>query len=590
VRERVFGIESEYALIYHPGRGDRERPTNLTLYRRFEAALRGRVRSLPNALSPFRAKVGRFLENGGTFHYEANADYEHGLIEMASPECRDPYTLLRYERAKDELLEELCEDVNRDLELAGYTGRVRIGKNNVDSAGNTFGSHENYWVEDRLPLAERALFGALWVLLWIPSLPVLGFVLGVQVLLLLGFLVATLLLLLVALMLAAARPEAAARLQRWMQVQSQRLETRPGELVRALQKLVAPLYPLVALHSAVYNRFQFRRLRGALTAFLVTRTLTSGAGRVVLDGGPIFRLAQRPPFLRALSRIFLDGNERPVYETRELFFRPWSALRSKRRLHLLLGDANLCEWAQLLRVGTTALVLEAIETDRAYHWPRLRDPLRALAIVNRDPELAAKLELTDGTEAGAIEIQRRYLEGVRRVLAGSMPLSIWKARVLRAWEETLDGLERDPDSLADRLDWVAKRRTVLALLPDARDRDALERRGAELVRGEAPRSDEEARLRDLAFAVLRADLRYHELSPRGGFRRLEARERVRRITDPESVRRARHEPPADTRAHARGRAIQWAHQNALSGGAAWHRVRIGKFGWRFFLDPLDPGR
>ena len=69
---------------------------------------------------------------------------------------------------------------------------------------------------------------------------------------------------------------------------------------------------------------------------------------------------------------------------------------------------------------------------------------------------------------------------------------------------------------------------------------------------------------------------------------LEAAGRVLRLTLPAEVEQARTEPPMDTRAWARGRAIKWAHQHALPGSAAWHRVRIGKFGWRWFHDPLDP--
>ena len=110
MKERVFGIETEYALIFHPRGLAGARPTNLELYRRFEAALLARVRTLPHGFSWLREKGGRFLENGGTFHYEATAaDFESGLVEMASPECRDPFTLVAHERAKDELVEELCD-------------------------------------------------------------------------------------------------------------------------------------------------------------------------------------------------------------------------------------------------------------------------------------------------------------------------------------------------------------------------------------------------------------------------------------------------------------------------------------------------
>ena len=592
MKERVLGFETEYAVIYHPGRGDRGKPSQLALYRRFEAALRGRVRSLPNAFSPLRGKGGRFLENGATFHYEATAEeYEDGLIEMASPECRDPYTLIRFERAKDELVEELADEVNEELELAGYSGRVRIGKNNVDSEGHTFGSHESYWVEDPLPSAMKLLVIPLWVALWTVSLPVLAFVLGVQLALILALLIFVLALLGCGMLLAAARRSAAQPLFRWIERQAEGVESHPGAITGRVQRLVAPIYPLMRLHSVLYNRFYYRRFRTYLTAFLVTRIAYAGAGAVAFDGGPLFRLAQRPPFLRSLARIFPGGEDRPVYETRDLFFRPWSVLRSRRRLHLLVGDANLCEWAQVLRVGATALVLEGIESKVECEWPVLVDPLSTLQRLNRDPKLSEELELEDGSRATALEIQHRYLDGVRRVLAETgSPLAVWKARVLRDWEETLQLLEHEPEALADRLDWVAKRRLLHQEVPDLRDREALRQRGAEVMREGGAHTSADRRLRDLAFRARRLDLRYHEIGPKGGYRRLELAGAVRRLSDAAGVARARTEPPDDTRAWARGQAIKWAQTHALSGGAAWHRVRLGKFSWRWFTDPLDPQR
>ena len=156
MRERVLGIETEYAVVYFPARGEgEERPTNLALYPLFEEALAGLVPSVPRAFSLLRAKPGRFLANGMSFHYEGTPQhFEHGLLEIASPECRDPFTLLAHERAKDALAEELRERVNRELARRGWLGEVRLFKNNVDSQGHTFGSHESYWIDD--PLTPRA--------------------------------------------------------------------------------------------------------------------------------------------------------------------------------------------------------------------------------------------------------------------------------------------------------------------------------------------------------------------------------------------------------------------------------------------------
>ncbi len=591
MRERVFGIETEYALIFHPRGTLRARPTNLELYRRFEGALLGRVRTLPHGFSWLREKGGRFLENGGTFHYEATAeDFEGGLVEMASPECRDPFTLVAHERAKDERVEELCDEVNLQLELAGYRGRARIGKNSVDSQGHTLGSHESYWVEDRLPAWRLALLVPIWAALWLVSLPAVAWLFALRIGLLVTVLGAGAVLLGTGALLRLVRPALGQRLFAWMERFARDLEQHPGELARRVQRLAAPLYPLMRLHSAVYDRFHFRAIRRDLTAHLVTRTLYTGAGALAFDGGPLFRLAQRPPFLKVLARIFPDDDARPLYEMRDLFFQPWSALRARRRLHLLIGDANMSEWAQTLRVGATALVLEVIEDGTPAGWPVLARPLEALQAINVDPELRATYALADGGAASALEIQARILALVReRLEAAPGPMELWKARVLAMWQETLEGLRRSPDSFADRIDWLAKRRLVIEELPDAADREALRQRGAEVMRDGGARSPADERLRDLAFRARRVDLRFHELGPRGGARRLEKRGLFRRVSSPEQVETARTEPPADTRAFARGQAIKFAHANAVSGRAAWDRVRVGKLGYRYMGDPLDPG-
>lgn len=591
MKERVFGIETEYALIFHPHAADFARPTNLELYRRFEAALLGRTRTLPHGFTWLREKGGRFLENGGTFHYEATAeDFENGLVEMASPECRDPFTLLAHERAKDELVEELCDDVNLQLELAGFRGHARVGKNSVDSQDHTLGSHESYWVEDRLGRLRLALFVPVWLALWLVSLPVVAWLFALRIGLLALVLGAGTILLGVGAVLRLVRPALGQQLFAWMERFARTLEQHPGELARRVQTLAAPLYPLMRLHSAVYDRFHFLAIRRDLTAFLVTRTLYTGAGALGFDGGPLFRLAQRPPFLKVLARIFPDDDARPLYEMRDLFFQPWSALRARRRLHLLIGDANMSEWAQVLRVGATALTLEVIESGTPADWPVLAHPLAALQAINLDPELETTHELADGTRASALEIQRRILEVVReRLAADPPPPGSWKLRVLEMWEETLVGLLRAPDSLADRIDWLAKRRLVLEELPDDADREALRARGADAMRDTGTSGEVDLRLRDRAFRVRRIDLRFHELGPRGGARRLERRGRLRRLSDPAEVERARSEPPADTRAFARGQAIKFAHANAVSGRAAWDRVRVGKLGRKVLRDPLDNG-
>jgi proteasome accessory factor A len=603
MRDRVFGIETEYAVIYHPGRRETARPSNLEIYQLFETLLGRYLRCLPRAFSLLRSKPGRFLENGASFHYEATAkDFEHGLIEMASPECRDPFTLLAYERAKDQLVEMLCREVNERLRSMGYSGEVRIGKNNVDSQGHTFGSHENYWVEDPLPARRKILLLPLWTGLWILSIPVFAWLLLVLLTILCATFVVLLLPVASALLAGLGRALArahrrsalglarvAARLGQTPRRLIASLHSRPGEASRRLTWIELPLRPLLSLHSWMHNRFHFRRFHRHLTAFLVTRTLYAGAGSVVLDGGPPFRLAQRPPFLRSLARVFTSGENRPLYESRDVFFRPWSALGSRRRLHLLVGDANLCDWALVLRTGATALVLEAIETGSPADWPVLVHPLRALRTLCTDPELALRYRLEDGSEISALEIQRRFLRAVREILAPEFDAGGWRSEVMEMWEETLELLERDPEALSDRIDWIAKRRLLRREIPEPADWQAIAARGSGLLGGPPALADRDSRLRDLAFRALRTDLRYHELGPRGGHRRLDRQGEVRSLVERGQVDRALLRPPSDTRAHARGRAIREAHRRSTSGGANWHRVRLGRFDWRWYPDPLDPG-
>jgi hypothetical protein len=601
MRERVFGIETEYAVVYHPSRAERvdgRRPTNLQIFQWLGPLLGRELASLPRAFSLLRSKPGVFLENGASFHYEATAQhFAHGLLEMASPECRDPFTLLACERAKDALVEDLCAELRRPLAALGFAGEVRIGKNNVDALGHSFGSHESYWVDDPLSPRAKLALAPLWLALWALTAPALAWLLLASVALLAAG-VGLLLLPLPLALLAVGAERLARRGPGWtrplaerargLEAAALRLRTRlledPASLVGPLSWLELPLRPVIALHAAVYERFHCVRLRREATAFLVTRSVFCGAGRVVMDGGPLLRVSQRAGFMRALTSIFTHGERRPLFELRDAFFRPFSAFARHRRLHLMLGDANLSDWALVLRAGATALVLEAIEELPDADWPRLARPLEALREVSDDPGLARDFALAGGGRASALEIQRRSLALVRRALAGDRAPALWKQRVVVMWEETLALLAREPRALVDRVDWIAKQALLERELPAPADRAALAQRGRVLLG--AARGGPDERLRQLAWRALRVDFAYHELGPRGLARRLEAGGALRRLASDADVARARRDPPRDTRAALRARAIRDANRRGVSGGATWHRVRIGALDWRLFPDPL----
>ena len=107
----------------------------------------------------------------------------------------------------------------------------------------------------------------------------------------------------------------------------------------------------------------FADLARWITTFLVTRQIFTGAGKVGSEtGGPTpFQLTQRADFFEA--EIGLETTlKRPIVNTRD---EPHADPDRYRRLHVIVGDANLCEVATFLKIGTTALVLRMLEDAAA---------------------------------------------------------------------------------------------------------------------------------------------------------------------------------------------------------------------------------
>jgi proteasome accessory factor A len=125
------------------------------------------------------------------------------------------------------------------------------------------------------------------------------------------------------------------------------------------------------------------------------------------------------------------------------------------RLHILYGEGNMSDYANMLKVGTTSCALSLVEDGLLGAEVEIRDPLEALRSVSRDPSWKWLIKRKTGGTISAIDLQRIYLEAAQKRLAGVDEQTDW---VLREWEATLDALERDPMTLANKLDWVAKRK------------------------------------------------------------------------------------------------------------------------------------
>src|SRR6187200_3735729 len=141
-----------------------------------------------------------------------------------------------------------------------------------------------------------------------------------------------------------------------------------------------------------------------LTPFFVSRQVVCGAGRVGLgqDGhGDGFQISQRADYFEV--EVGLETTlKRPIINTRD---EPHAVADRYRRLHVIIGDANLLDVAGLLKVGTTSLVLGMIEDGHLTQDWSIRRPVAALQSVSHDPSLRATVELVDGRLMTALDVQ-----------------------------------------------------------------------------------------------------------------------------------------------------------------------------------------
>ena len=277
----------------------------------------------------------------------------------------------------------------------------------------------------------------------------------------------------------------------------------------------------------------FSRIATWATAHFVTRQIYTGAGKVGSEtpGARLddvaYQLTQRADFFE--EEIGLETTlKRPIVNTRD---EPHADAAKYRRLHVIVGDANMSQTATFLKVGATAAVLALVEDDALPRELRFAAPVAALRQVSRDLTLSEPLRLDDGRTITALEVQWELLGCCRKYVEANGPANTGGEAtydVLDRWEAVLAALEDDPMELAHQLDWVAKYRLL------------------EAYRGRHGLDWDSDRLRAMA-------IQYHDLRPE---RSLADRVGLERIVDDAEAARAVGEPPPDTRAFFRGRCLQ----------------------------------
>jgi Pup amidohydrolase len=210
-----------------------------------------------------------------------------------------------------------------------------------------------------------------------------------------------------------------------------------------------------------------------LVPFFVVRQVITGSGRVGIGQDsrtPGFQLSQRADFFEV--EVGLETTlKRPIINTRD---EPHAVADLYRRLHVIIGDANHCDVANLLKLGMTSLVLALIEDRAMTKDLTLAKPVATLHQISHDPTLQAKVTLRDGGQMTALELLWEYHDAVAAYLdvrgLGGESDDPHTAEVMRLWGDVLHRLETDPSTCAADLDWVAKQQ----VLEGYRERDGLD--------------------------------------------------------------------------------------------------------------------
>ncbi|MDL5200557.1 Pup--protein ligase [Streptomyces sp. ALI-76-A] len=436
---RIFGLENEYGVT---------------------CTFRGQRRLSPDEVARylFRRVVswGRssnvFLRNGARLYLDVGSHPEY-----ATPECDNVTELVTHDKAGERILEGLLVDAERRLHEEGIAGDVYLFKNNTDSAGNSYGCHENY---------------------------------------------------------------------------------------------------LVARHG------EFSRLADILIPFLVTRQLLCGAGKVLqTPRGAVYCVSQRAEHIwEGVSSA--TTRSRPIINTRD---EPHADAERYRRLHVIVGDSNMSETTNLLKVGATDLVLRMIEAGTVMRDLTLENPIRAIREVSHDITGRRKVRLASGREASALEVQREYFEKAvdfcerRGIRTGTVE------QVLELWGRTLDAIEaEDLDRIGTEIDWVMKYKLI------------------ERYRAKHNMTMSHPR-------VAQIDLAYHDIHRRRGlYYLLERKGQAARICNDLKIFEGKSVPPQTTRARLRGDFIRRAQEQRRDFTVDWVHLKLNDQAQRTVLckDPF----
>jgi proteasome accessory factor A len=294
----------------------------------------------------------------------------------------------------------------------------------------------------------------------------------------------------------------------------------------------------------------------ALLSFLATRQIFTGAGRVGQanplafefdarrrDNTVPFQISQRADHIVNDIYQWVQFN-RAIINARD---EPLADYRKYRRLHLLIGDSNMSEYCTALKIGTTSLILDLLEEGIVPKRVGLMDPVQATRDISRDQTYQWMVRLENGQTRSALEIQRAFLSLAKTYRSRIDDENDW---IIAEWEEILDGLETNPMSQRDKIDWLAKKWLLQTFIE------------SEKIGWDDP-------------WLQSLDLEYHNLDPRRSlFYALVEKGQMKRLVSDERIQFCATNPPSNTRAQARGLAVAMLRDQPNSYIINWDSIAV----------------
>ncbi len=487
MKKRLIGLETEYAIRYSSE--GINRPDNRTIYNNIIKHL-SNFTKIAEGTSILKWKQ-YFTENGSAVCYESLPHHlESGLLEAATPECDSPLTLTLYQKAIDKLLQKVLIKLNETNKNTYPHSTISLIKNCKDAFENIYGAQENYSVS--IAQGYLLFLYRLFLTLYLPLLSFyILFIFSISFLILfiqsiLMFLIYFLYLLFTSLSYSRLFLKAKKNFNNtyhsfdlFLNIDHQSFfyyfEKISGNILTFTEILLS--LPMIIPYVFVLKHFTFKRYKKILLPFFITRILITGSGSINKDGN--FYLSEKGMYTRRISRTTNFPSERCIFDSGNLMKLAYLSIisvlkfefhyikqlfRKEQRLQIGMSDSTMSQEVELLKVGTTYILLEMIDNNFLNDVPKLKKPLKFLISMNQYPNYKTQKvyiknhrKLNLPKKMSAIEIQKWYLNQAKKYLKEKVVLNPELQMIVKLWEEILEKIEHNPDSLFGRIDWITKK-------------------------------------------------------------------------------------------------------------------------------------